>query len=220
VRLIFLGAPGVGKGTQAQRLAVEEGIPQISTGEILREAIKQGTSLGTKAKGFMEAGKLVPDDVVIGIIREKLAGLDGTGFILDGFPRTVAQAEALDRLLQEIPGGGIQHVINFEVPNEEIIRRLSGRRSCPGCQAVYHVESAPPRQDMRCDKCGAALAQRSDDRPDTIAARLRVYEQQTRPLVEYYQQKGLLRRVDARPPIDEVYSVLRKVVTGKANERH
>jgi adenylate kinase len=215
MRLILLGAPGVGKGTQAQRLATERGIPQISTGEILRDAIKRGTPLGIQAKSFMEAGNLVPDDVVIGIIRDRLSCSDGAdGFILDGFPRTVAQAQALDRMLLDSGAGGIDYVVNFEAPNQEIISRLSGRRTCPDCQAVYHVEHAPPRQEGRCDKCGAALVQRTDDKPDTIAARLKVYDQQTSPLIDYYRERGLLRQLDATAPIDSVYRNLRSLVQG------
>jgi adenylate kinase len=216
MRLILLGAPGVGKGTQAQRLAVEEGIPQISTGEILRQAIKQGTPMGTQAKSYIEAGKLVPDDVVISIIRERLSDSDAAaGFILDGFPRTVAQAEALDRMLQERPNQGIDHVVNFELPNDVIIGRLSGRRSCPDCQAVYHIEHAPPRQEGRCDKCGATLVQRADDALETIAARLKVYDQQTSPLVEYYHKRGQLRRLNAMASIDTVYRNLRSLVKAR-----
>jgi adenylate kinase len=215
MRLILLGAPGVGKGTQAQRLATERGIPQISTGEILRDAIKRGTPLGIQAKSFMEAGNLVPDDVVIGIIRDRLSRSDGAdGFILDGFPRTVAQAQALDRMLLDSGAGGIDYVVNFEASNQEIISRLSGRRTCPDCQAVYHVEHAPPQQEGRCDKCGAALVQRTDDKPDTIAARLKVYDQQTSPLVDYYRERGLLRQLDATALIDSVYRNLRSLVQG------
>jgi adenylate kinase len=222
MRLVFLGAPGVGKGTQAQLLAAEEGIPQISTGDILRDAIKRETPLGTQAKSYIEAGQLVPDDVVIGIIRDRMSWPDAArGFILDGFPRTVAQAEALDRLLQESQGEGIDQVMNFEVPNEEIVRRLSGRRSCPDCQAVYHVEHAPPRENGLCNTCGGSLVQRSDDKPETIAARLKVYEQQTRPLVEYYKKRGLLRRLDATASIQTVYDNLRSLLqAARSNERH
>jgi adenylate kinase len=215
MRLILLGAPGVGKGTQAQRLAAEGGIPQISTGEILRDAIKRGTPLGSQAKSYMEAGKLVPDEVVIGIIRDRLSHSDGAeGFILDGFPRTVAQAQALDRMLQDSGVGGIDYVVNFKVPNREIISRLSGRRTCPDCQAVYHVEHAPPRQEGRCDKCAAPLVQRADDKAETIAARLKVYDQQTSPLVDYYRERGLLRQLDATAPIDSVYRNLRSLLQG------
>jgi adenylate kinase len=213
MRLIFLGPPGVGKGTQAQRLAAEEGIPQVSTGEILRHAVKQGTPLGKQAQGFMDAGKLVPDEVVIGIIRERVKGAEcARGYILDGFPRTVAQAEALDQMLRTNGGPGIDHVVSFEVPHADLIRRLSGRRSCPACQAVYHLEHAPPKREGRCDTCGGALVQRDDDKPETVEARLAVYERQTRPLIEYYERRGLLRRVDATTSIDQVYERLRATV--------
>jgi adenylate kinase len=213
MRLIFLGAPGVGKGTQAQRLAAQEGIPQISTGEILREAIKEKTQLGMQAKQFIDAGQLVPDDIVIGVIRDKLSSLkEEEGFILDGFPRTVPQAEALDRML-DARRQKITRVINFEVPNQEIIRRLSGRRTCSGCQAVYHVEYAPPRDPARCDKCGQALVQRKDDEAGTIANRLKVYGEQTSPLVDCYRKKGILRDLDATAAIDQVYDRLREAVS-------
>lgn len=213
MRLIFLGPPGVGKGTQAQRLAAGEGIPQVSTGEILRHAVKQGTPLGKQAQGFMDAGKLVPDEVVIGIIRERVGGAEcARGYILDGFPRTVAQAEALDQMLRTNGGPGIDHVVSFEVPHADLIRRLSGRRSCPACQAVYHLEHAPPKREGRCDKCGGALVQRDDDKPETVEARLTVYDRQTRPLIEYYEKRGLLRRVDASASIDQVSERLRAAV--------
>lgn len=213
MRLVFFGAPGVGKGTQAQRLAVQERIPQVSTGEILRESVKRGTALGLQAKGFMESGKLVPDDVVIGLAREKLASPDcSRGYILDGFPRTVAQAEALDRMFQETGSAGLDHVVSFDVPNAEIILRLSGRRSCPTCQTVYHIQHDPPKREGCCDKCGGALVQRADDKPETVEARLKIFDQQTSPLVEYYQKRGLLRRVDSTGEINEVYRRLRKVL--------
>ncbi|HLG44298.1 MAG TPA: adenylate kinase [Nitrospirales bacterium] len=213
MRLIFLGPPGVGKGTQAQRLAAEEGIPQVSTGEILRHAVKQGTPLGKQAQGFMDTGKLVPDEVVIGIIRERVGGAEcARGYILDGFPRTVAQAEALDQMLCKNGGPGIDHVVSFEVPHADLIRRLSGRRSCPACQAVYHLEHAPPKREGRCDKCGGALVQRDDDKPETVEARLTVYDRQTRPLIEYYEKRGLLRCVEASASIDQVYERLRAAV--------
>ncbi len=213
MRVVFLGAPGVGKGTQAQRLAVAEKIPQVSTGDILRDAVKRGTSLGLQAKGFMESGKLVPDEVVIGLVREKLASPEcAQGYILDGFPRTVAQAEALDRMFKETGSPGLDHVVSFDVPNGEIIRRLSGRRSCPACPAVYHIEYDPPKREGRCDKCGEALVQRTDDKPETVEARLKVFDQQTSPLIAYYQKRGLLRRIDATVAIDQVSARLRAVV--------
>lgn len=213
MRLVFFGAPGVGKGTQAQRLAAQERIPQVSTGEILRESVKQGTPLGLQAKGFMESGKLVPDDVVIGLAREKLTSPEcSRGYILDGFPRTVAQAEALDRTFQETGSPRLDHVVSFDVPNDQIIKRLSGRRSCPTCQTVYHVDHDPPKLEGRCDKCGGALVQRVDDKPETVESRLKVFDQQTSPLVEYYQKRGLLRRVDSTGDINEVYRRLLKVL--------
>ena len=216
MRVIFLGAPGVGKGTQAQRLAAQEKIPQISTGDILREAVKRGTPLGLKAKGFMDAGKLVPDDVVIGLVDEKLKQPEvAAGYILDGFPRTVAQAEALDRLLQD---RGITHVINLDVPpRDEIVRRLSGRRSCTKCQRVYHMDSAPPAREGRCDNCGESLQQRVDDKPETIESRLAVYDRQTRPLIEYYDKKGLLHNLDATGSIERVYA---NVLAAVHSQRH
>jgi adenylate kinase len=213
MRLVFFGAPGVGKGTQAQRLAAQEKIPQVSTGEILRESVKRGTLLGLKARGYMDSGKLVPDEVVIGLVREKLTSPEcARGYILDGFPRTVAQAEALDRMFTETGAPGLDHVVSFEVPNATIVRRLSGRRSCSTCQTVYHSEYDPPTREGVCDKCGGALVQRADDKPDTVVARLKVFDQQTRPLVEYYQKQGLLRRLDATGSIDQVYNQLLTVV--------
>jgi adenylate kinase len=215
MRLVFFGAPGVGKGTQAQRLAAQEKIPQVSTGEILRESVKRGTPLGLKAKGYMDSGKLVPDEVVIGLVRQKLTSPEcARGYILDGFPRTVAQAEALDRMFTETGTPGLDHVVSFEVPNETIVRRLSGRRSCSTCQTVYHNEYDPPTREGVCDKCGGALVQRADDKPETVVARLKVFDQQTRPLVEYYQKQGLLRRVAATGSIDQVYNQLLTVVHG------
>ena len=213
MRLVFLGAPGAGKGTQAQRLAAQEHIPHISTGEILRESVTRGTPLGLQAKGYMDSGKLVPDEVVIGLVREKLTSPECTrGYILDGFPRTVAQAEVLDRILTETGSPGLDHVISFDVPQEEIVRRLSGRRSCSRCQTVYHIEHDPPKHEGVCDKCGGRLVQRADDKPETVLARLRVFDQQTRPLVEYYQKRGLLQRVDATGSIDQVYARLLALV--------
>src|SRR6266508_6464133 len=184
MRVVFLGAPGVGKGTQAQRLAVEEKIPQVSTGDIRRDAVKRGTPLGLQAKDCMEAGKLVPDEVVIGLVREKLTSPEcAPGYILDGFPRTVAQAEALDRMFKETGSSGLDHVVSFDVPNVEIIRRLSGRRSCPACQTVYHIEYDPPRREGRCDKCGEALVQRTDDTPETVDVRRNVFDQHLHPFL-------------------------------------
>jgi len=196
MRLIFLGPPGVGKGTQAQRLSAQQGIPKISTGDILREAVAKKTALGVQAKSFMDSGKLVPDEVVIGIIRERLKEADSQkGFILDGFPRTVPQAEALASMLRQ-DGRTIDRVLNFELADEELVRRLSGRRSCPNCQAVYHLEFSPPQKPDLCDQCGGRLIQRSDDQPETIRKRLEVYRSQTVPLIRFYEEQGLLIRID------------------------
>lgn len=191
MKLILLGAPGAGKGTQAEVICNTLNIPTISTGNIIREALKNGTELGLKAKSFMDAGQLVPDEVVIEIIRERLAGDDcATGFILDGFPRTVPQAEALDRM-----GIAIDRVVDIEVADEKITARLSGRRVCPSCGASYHVDYKPSKDGKTCDLCGADLVIRKDDDPEIIKDRLKVYHEQTEPLKQYYGNKGILREV-------------------------
>ena len=213
MRLIFLGPPGVGKGTQADRVASALTIPKISTGDILREAVRAQTPLGREAKSFMDQGKLVPDSVVIGIVKEKLGeAACRVGFLLDGFPRTVPQAQELDRVLEEM-GNRLDRVVNFVVPREEIVRRLGGRRSCPVCQAIYHTDFAPPQSPLLCDGCGAELVQRKDDRPETVLARLDVYEQQTSPLIAYYRQQGLLSELDGAGPIDVVHRRLMALLT-------
>lgn len=213
MRLVFLGAPGVGKGTQAELLAARYRLSKISTGDILREAVRSKTSLGLEAKTFMDQGKLVPDYVVIGLVREKLEELGSTaGFILDGFPRTTAQAEELAKLL-ESKGQRLDRVINFLVPRDEVIRRLSGRWSCPACQAVFHVDFAPSQREGICDRCGEMLIQRSDDRRETVEARLTVYEQQTAPLIAYYRQRGLLSELDASGSIEMVQHRLMEVLS-------
>ena len=204
MRLVFLGPPGVGKGTQADLIAAKFQRPKISTGDILREAVRTQTPLGVEAKRFMDQGKLVPDSVVIGIVREKLASPEcAKGFLLDGFPRTVPQAQELDAILKA-QNTRLDRVINVTVPRTEVVRRLSGRRSCPQCQAVYHVEFAPPTNDGTCDRCGSALVQRSDDKKETVEARLTVYEEQTAPLIAYYTTQGLLSELDGRGSIEAV----------------
>ncbi len=212
MRLVFLGAPGVGKGTQADRTAELFKIAKISTGDLLRGAVRNQTKLGLEAKGYMDQGKLVPDSVVIGLVQEKLneAG-SGNGFVLDGFPRTTPQADELGRVLggKQLP---LDRVVNFEVSREAIIKRLSGRRSCPKCQATYHVDFAPPKKDGVCDRCGEALVQRSDDRREAIETRLKVYEEQTAPLIRYYGEKQLLSRLDASGSVDAVFAKLTKVL--------
>ena len=197
MKLILLGAPGAGKGTQAEVLCKELNIPTISTGNILRAAIKDGTPTGLKAKSFMDAGQLVPDEVIIGIITERLAQDDcRNGFILDGVPRTIAQAEALEK-------AGIQfdHVISIEISDETIVERMAGRRVCEHCGATYHLVAVPPKTPGVCDKCGGKLIQRHDDEPETVKARLEVYHRETEPLKAFYAQRGLLKSVENQPTV-------------------
>ena len=197
MKLILLGAPGAGKGTQAEIISETLHIPTISTGNIIREALKSGTEMGLKAKEYMDTGRLVPDDVVIGIIQERLAKPDcANGFILDGFPRTIPQAEALDRM-----GIEIDRVIDIEVADEEIARRVSGRRVCPGCGASYHVDYKKPAVENVCDHCGDTLVQRKDDHPDTVRERLHVYHEQTEPLKDYYAACGKLFIVEGQEEV-------------------
>ncbi len=207
--LVFLGPPGAGKGTQAKRLARDLDLVHISTGDILREAVKNQTPLGMKAKEYMDRGELVPDDLIIALIEEVMPPEGGV--IFDGFPRTIAQAEALDRMLSR-KGLRLDAVVLFDVPDEVVVERLSGRRVCPGCGAVYHVKFSPPKEDEICDRCGAKLIQREDDREEVVRNRLEVYRKQTAPLIEYYEGKGILIRLDASRDIEEVYQQLRKVV--------
>ncbi|HKL48826.1 MAG TPA: adenylate kinase [Desulfuromonadales bacterium] len=214
MNLILLGPPGAGKGTQAKMLVDRYGIPQISTGDILRAAVREGTPMGIKAKEYMDAGDLVPDEVVVGIVQERLQQEDcADGFILDGFPRTVAQADALEDSLKE-SGRGIDAVISLDVDIEALVGRLTGRRTCKDCGAGYHVKFDPPKTDLICDKCGGELVQREDDQESTIRERLDVYQRQTAPLVEYYSQKGILFRVDGMAPIDAVQSEIFQIVKG------
>ncbi len=195
MNLILLGPPGAGKGTQAQRIVDRYHIPQISTGDILRTAVREKTPLGGKAKEFMDQGKLVPDELVIGIIEERLKAPDcRPGFILDGFPRTIAQAEALEGLLARM-GRSIDHVINIEVDEQELVRRLTGRRTCRNCGAMFHILFHPPKEEGVCDRCGGVLYQRDDDREETIRTRLREYQRQTAPLLQYYQERRKLRSI-------------------------
>jgi len=208
MRVVFLGAPGVGKGTQADRIAAQYQVAKVSTGDLLREAVRSQTTLGLEAKSFMDQGKLVSDAVVIGLVREKLADpVCSNGFILDGFPRTVPQAEALGLALTA-SGVALDRVVNFQVPREDIVRRLSGRRSCQKCQATFHTDFAPPKVNEVCDRCGESLVQRSDDRRDAIEMRLKVYDEQTAPLVQYYQERGLLLPVDGSGTVNVVFQHL------------
>lgn len=208
MRLVFLGAPGVGKGTQADRMAARYGVRKISTGDLLREAVRNATALGLEAKSYMDQGRLVPDSVVIGLVRDKLTEPEYTkGFILDGFPRTVPQAEELARVLGE-RGIGLDRVVNFRVSREAIVSRLSGRRSCPNCQATFHVEFAPSKKGTSCDRCGEALIQRNDDKPEAIETRLKVYEEQTAPLISFYENQNLLSHLDGAGAVETVYQNL------------
>lgn len=197
MNLILLGAPGAGKGTQAEIICEHLNIPAVSTGNIIREALKSGTEMGLRAKSFVDAGKLVPDEVVIGIIQERLAKDDcKNGFILDGFPRTIPQAEALDSM-----GVVIDKVIDIEVPDEKIVQRMSGRRVCENCGASYHLLYKKPEQEGVCGKCGGTLVQRKDDHPDTVLARLKVYHEETEPLKDYYQKQGKLFTVEGQEEV-------------------
>ena len=208
MKLIFLGAPGAGKGTQAEIIAAELKIPTISTGNIIREALANGTEMGLKAKSFIEAGKLVPDDVVIGIIKERLADEDcNNGFILDGFPRTIPQAEALDNM-----GIIIDKVVDIDVPDENIVNRMSGRRVCKTCGSSYHIENKKPKVEGVCDACGGELQIRKDDAPETVLDRLNVYHEQTEPLKDYYAKCGKLRSVEGTAPIKEITASILKVL--------
>ena len=197
MNLILLGAPGAGKGTQAEVICDKLGVPTISTGNIIREALSKGTEMGIKAKSFIDAGQLVPDEVVIGIIKERLAKDDcKNGFILDGFPRTIPQAEALDAM-----GVVIDKVIDIEVPDDKIVQRLLGRRVCADCGASYHLEYKKPEKEGICNVCGGKLVQRKDDHPDTVLDRLKVYHEQTEPLKDYYSKAGLLKVVEGQEEV-------------------
>ncbi len=216
MRIVLLGAPGSGKGTQAKLIVEKYGIPQISTGDLLRAAVAAGTELGKRAKAAMEAGELVSDDIVLGMIRERLAEPDTEkGFILDGFPRNLAQAEALDRLLDEL-GKPLQAALLIDVPFDALLKRLTGRLTCEKCGAVYNIYTNPPKQDGICDKCGGKLIHRADDNEETIRNRLQVYEQQTAPLIDYYERQGKLHRIDGEGEIDAIFQAVSAVLDGLA----
>ena len=208
MKLILLGAPGAGKGTQAEVLCRKLGIPSISTGDMLRSAIKEGTEVGKQAQSYMDAGKLVPNEVVIGIVVERVAKPDcAKGYILDGVPRTIAQAEAL-----EAAGIRFDCVLDIEVSDQEIVNRMAGRRACTECGATYHVVAAPPKAEGVCDACGGALVQRDDDKPETVLDRLNVYHAQTEPLKEFYAQRGILKSVENRPTIEDTAKAIEAVL--------
>ncbi len=204
MKLILLGAPGAGKGTQAEFISKRLNIPTISTGNMLRAAVQNGTPVGLQAKAYMDAGQLVPDEVIIGIVQERLAQPDcRQGYILDGVPRTIAQAEAL-----EAAGISFDAVLSLEISDETIVERMSGRRSCPDCGATYHIASAPPKEQGKCDKCGAQLLQRQDDKPETVFSRLQVYHEQTEPLKDFYAARGILKPADNQDTIEETTKVV------------
>ncbi len=208
MKLILLGAPGAGKGTQAEILKETLGIPTISTGNILRAAIKNGTPVGLKAKEYMDAGHLVPDDVIIGVINERLQEADcANGFILDGVPRTIAQAEALEKA-----GISFDAVVAIEVPDEKIVQRMSGRRVCETCGRSYHIVSVPSKVDGVCDSCGGRLVQRKDDKPETVLDRLSVYHRETEPLKGFYEARGILKTVPDQPTLDETTQAILAVL--------
>jgi adenylate kinase len=212
MRVILFGPPGAGKGTQAKRLEEAISAPQLSTGDMLRAARREGTELGQKAGELMDAGQLVSDDVVVGLIAERVQKDDAKeGFLLDGFPRTIPQAEALQGMLDEA-GLKIDHVVSIEVPDEDIVNRLSARRSCPKDGSVYHLEHMPPKEEGKCDACGGELVLRDDDKPDTIRDRLSAFHDQTAPLKAFYGERGLLREVDGTQRPDDVFASTRKAL--------
>lgn len=212
MKIIMLGAPGAGKGTQAKMLSERYGIPHISTGDIFRMNIKNNTKLGQKAKGYMDAGQLVPDELVVDLVVDRIKAKDCMkGFILDGFPRTIPQAEALDYALNN-QNEKIDYAINVDVPDENIIKRMSGRRACVGCGATYHLVYNPTKTEGVCDVCGEKLILRDDDKPETVQKRLDVYHEQTQPLIDYYNKKEVILTVDGTQDIDVVYDEITKVL--------
>lgn len=212
MKIIMLGAPGAGKGTQAKKIAAKYGIPHISTGDIFRANIKNGTELGQKAKTFMDQGLLVPDELVVDLVVDRVNQDDCTkGYVLDGFPRTIPQVEALDKALADL-GQKMDYAINVEVPDENIINRMSGRRACVDCGATYHLEYAPTKVEGVCDNCGGSLILRDDDKPETVKKRLGVYHDQTQPLIDYYTNAGILKEVDGTIDIDDVFAEIVKIL--------
>ena len=212
MKLIMLGAPGAGKGTQAKKIAEKYTIPHISTGDIFRANIKNGTELGKKAKTFMDQGLLVPDELVVDLVVDRVNQEDcKNGYVLDGFPRTIPQAEALDKALSAI-GDSVDYAINVEVPDENIVRRMSGRRACVGCGATYHIVYNPPKKEGICDVCGQELVLRDDDKPETVKKRLDVYHDQTQPLIDYYKNEGVLAEVDGTLDMEDVFQAIVKIL--------
>ena len=212
MKIIMLGAPGAGKGTQAKQIAGKYNIPHISTGDIFRANIKNGTDLGKKAKEYMDQGLLVPDELTCDLVMDRISHDDcKNGFVLDGFPRTIPQAEALDEALKKI-GESMDFAINVDVPDSHIVKRMSGRRACLGCGATYHVVAIPPKKEGICDICGAELVLRDDDKPETVQKRLDVYHEQTQPLIEYYDKQGILKTVDGTMQMEDVFAAIAKIL--------
>lgn len=206
MKIIMLGAPGAGKGTQAKMIADKYQIPHISTGDIFRANIKNGTELGKEAKKYMDQGLLVPDELIVKILLDRVAQPDcANGYVLDGFPRTIPQAEVLDKALTEL-NDKIDYAINVDVPDENIVKRMSGRRACVACGATYHIEHIPPKKEGVCDKCGETLILRDDDKPETVLNRLKVYHDQTQPLIDFYTKKGVLKSVDGTVDMQDVFA--------------
>ncbi len=212
MKIIMLGAPGAGKGTQAKRIADKWKLPHISTGDIFRANIKNGTELGMEAKKYMDKGALVPDELTVKILLDRVSAKDcADGYVLDGFPRTIPQAEVLDKALEEL-GDSIDYAINVDVPDDSIISRMSGRRACVSCGATYHVEFAPTKTEGICDRCGKELILREDDKPETVKKRLMVYHEQTQPLIDYYAGKNILKSVDGTKDMEEVFKDITSIL--------
>lgn len=212
MKIIMLGAPGAGKGTQAKMIADKYGVPHISTGDIFRANIKNGTELGMEAKKYMDQGLLVPDELTVRILLDRVAQDDcKNGYVLDGFPRTIPQAEVLDSELTKL-GDHIDYAINVDVPDENIVKRMSGRRACLTCGATYHIEHVPPKKEGICDVCGSELVLRDDDKPETVKNRLNVYHEQTQPLIDFYTAKGVLKTVDGTVPMEEVFAAITAIL--------
>lgn len=212
MKIVMLGAPGAGKGTQAEMLAKKYDIPHVSTGDIFRMNIKNGTELGMEAKKYMDQGLLVPDELTVRILLDRVAKDDcKKGYVLDGFPRNIPQANVLEEALTKL-GDKIDYAINVDVPDENIIRRMSGRRACLSCGATYHIEHVPPKQEGVCDKCGQELVLRDDDKPETVTNRLQVYKDQTQPLIDFYAEKGVLHNVDGTKDMNEVFAAIAAIL--------
>lgn len=208
MKIVMLGAPGAGKGTQAKKIADKYSVPHISTGDIFRANIKEGTELGNKAKTYMDKGLLVPDELVVDLVVDRIKNDDcKNGYVLDGFPRTIPQAECLDKALADM-NDALDYAINIDVPDENIISRMGGRRACVGCGATYHVVNIPPKKEGICDRCGGELILRDDDKPETVKQRLDVYHEQTQPLIDYYTKKGIIRDVDGTMEMDDVFGAI------------